>query len=450
MTTYRNGFKQKKSVKYPVLFVSLACNKEIKSMNQKVVNGLLYPAMHKFYSALNSLEQFEKRNDFFNNISSLDNFFSEYRNITFVLQKSLAHTEYEDIYNENREKYLLNDTCKWFVEKRNEVLKQHPFNLEKRIIITIYSPQTSIALPERVFTIENDVEYTTIIESLRAFFMHINPIEVYFSVEFSFYEKGHDKELYEDFITGISNMKTFILAMKDSIKENCKLCNQLQQKIEEMKYHNVPKNMLFIDDYVYYCEKNKFEKAARMEISLPVLSMRTSLASYCNFLKKDSEEKRNIFNNFIIMHIQIFSMQKTLMPTFMIIYRDETFELKSFHASIKTTMYRKINDIAKKIEKDNIKSIFLVTEMLNYTNKENNYNAILNINSSERIKYKTSESLCFFMLDESLQYKSYYFNSEKIDDMEYLVSILHNPSQTYPTISFLQPIKDEFKRLIDR
>lgn len=139
-------------------------------MDNTKANGLLYPAMHKFYSALSSLEQFQKGSNFFDNISHLDNFFSEYRNITFVLQKSLAHSEYEGIYEKNREKYLVNDTCKWFVEKRNEVLKQHSFNLEKRIIITLYSPQTSVALPEYVFTIENDVEYSTIIDSLKGFF----------------------------------------------------------------------------------------------------------------------------------------------------------------------------------------------------------------------------------------------------------------------------------------
>lgn len=41
-------------------------------------NGLLYSAYHKLYSALNSLEKFEKGTSFFDNISHLDNFFSEY------------------------------------------------------------------------------------------------------------------------------------------------------------------------------------------------------------------------------------------------------------------------------------------------------------------------------------------------------------------------------------
>ena len=39
--------------------------------------GLLYPAYQKFYSALSCLERFEKEQNFFDNISSLDNFFAE-------------------------------------------------------------------------------------------------------------------------------------------------------------------------------------------------------------------------------------------------------------------------------------------------------------------------------------------------------------------------------------
>ena len=115
--------------------------------------GLLYPALHKFYSALNSLEKFEKGTNFFDNISYLDNFFSEYRNITFVLQKSLANTLFMSSYKKLRDQYLVNDVGKWFIEKRNEVLKQQPFNLEKRIVISIYSSQNSLSLPELIFTI---------------------------------------------------------------------------------------------------------------------------------------------------------------------------------------------------------------------------------------------------------------------------------------------------------
>lgn len=89
--------------------------------------NLLYPAFQKFYSALNSLNRFSKEKNFFDNISSLDTFFSEFRNVTFVLQKSLANTQYISVYEKNRDKYL--SEFRWFVEKRNEITKEHPFRL---------------------------------------------------------------------------------------------------------------------------------------------------------------------------------------------------------------------------------------------------------------------------------------------------------------------------------
>lgn len=101
------------------------------------MDNLLFPAFQKFYSAVSSLKRFNTENNFFDNISSLDTFFSEYRNITFVIQKSLKNTEYNSIYEKNRDKYL---TDHWFVEKRNETIKQQPFQLIKHIEITVFSP----------------------------------------------------------------------------------------------------------------------------------------------------------------------------------------------------------------------------------------------------------------------------------------------------------------------
>lgn len=163
------------------------------------LRGLLYPALHKFYSALSCLEKFEKGTNFFDNIGHLDNFFSEYRNITFVLQKSLAHTDFTSTYEKLRDQHLVNNVGRWFIEKRNEVLKQQPFDLEKRIVISIYAGQSPVMLPELIFTIDNDVEYSTIVDSLKTTFVTLGQLEVMFSAEFFFYEHGHTQDLYDNF-----------------------------------------------------------------------------------------------------------------------------------------------------------------------------------------------------------------------------------------------------------
>lgn len=156
-------------------------------------NNLLVPAAQKLYSALSSLERFSKYNNFYDNISSLDNFLSEYRNVTFVIQKSLAHTNLLHFYEETRDEFLSGDLGKWFIEKRNEVLKEHPFNLQKEVIITIYDSLSTLKIASKNFTAENDSDYSSLIEDLRMLLKSGDRIETSFSVEFIYKDLVDDK-----------------------------------------------------------------------------------------------------------------------------------------------------------------------------------------------------------------------------------------------------------------
>ena len=115
--------------------------------------GLLFPAYQKLYSALSHLERFDKESNFFDNISAIDNFFNEYRNITFVMQESLRHTEFFSAYEKNRDEFL---TDHWFVDKRNETIKQKPFNLIKEVTVTLYLPFGGFTVSEKQYSVAND------------------------------------------------------------------------------------------------------------------------------------------------------------------------------------------------------------------------------------------------------------------------------------------------------
>jgi hypothetical protein len=144
------------------------------------MKNLLYPAYHKLYNALYNLDKFEKNKNFFENINYLDNFFSEFRNITFVLQKSLAHTEFIDNYYHLRDRLLKNSTGKWLVDKRNAVVKECPFPLNKKIHITIFSPSSSIVVHCNIYTIDNDIEISELKEEIKSTFDSIESNEVFF------------------------------------------------------------------------------------------------------------------------------------------------------------------------------------------------------------------------------------------------------------------------------
>jgi len=401
--------------------------------------GLLYSAYQKLYSALSSLEKFEKGTNFFDNISHLDNFFSEYRNVTFMIQKSLAHTEFRDVYEENRKSYLLNDVCKWFIDKRNEVLKQQPFDLEKRIRIVIFTTRDNHVLPELSFTIENDVEYSTLVESMRDFLTSFHLVEVMFSAEFSFYENGHNEDLYDNFISGINNMKLFMKAMKNALSENCTLSDQLEQKIDELKFHRIPKNMLLIDDYVFYTRTGEFEKASRVELSLGIASPKAPVAG----LDKLFPECKNLFEKFVMMHLVVYQQQRHIMPTFFVIFSDQTMQFTSFDSSIKTTVYRKLYEIANRIENEEIVDVMYVGEMYRYADIQQ----IIDMEARERIEHATSELLVFFNTDQELNTRSYAFDTAHIDDMQYIISVLDGADNQMDKLAFMIPAINEFKRL---
>lgn len=142
-----------------------------------IMSDYLFPALQKYYSALNSLERFNKEANFFDNISALDSFFSEYRNVTFVLQKSIAHTDYKTIYEKNREKYL--SSCRWMIDKRNETTKEHPFQLVKQIDILVFFPFAGMHVLSKTFSVENDVKLSDLLDDLKSFFVSVNPNEIF-------------------------------------------------------------------------------------------------------------------------------------------------------------------------------------------------------------------------------------------------------------------------------
>ena len=398
--------------------------------------GLLYPALHKFYSALSSLEKFEKGTNFFDNIRYLDNFFSEYRNITFVLQKSLANTLLTATYEKLRDQFLVNDVGKWFIEKRNEVLKQQPFNLEKRIVISVYSDQT-LTLPELVFTIDNDVEISTIVESLRTTFINLGQLEVMFSTEFLFYEYGHSEDLYDNLILGINQMKLFLADIKKAINQDCPLSDELERRIDKINFYRVPKDLLFVDDYIFYCKKEYFEKASRIAFLAGPVKTRVPIENL-NIKYPDGD----IFNKFELMHLVIFQMQKSLLPTCLILYSDDTFELMTFGFSIKTTVYRKFNEIASRIEEDKIVNILFVTEMYTYDKRDIN-----SMDSRDRVEHAKSEILAFYMVDNHLTIKSNIYDTKQIDDYKYIASIMFAKSSKQKLPRFMNPVLEEFTRL---
>lgn len=411
-------------------------------------DNILIPAAQKLYSALVNLEKFSRHNDFFDNVASLDSFLSEYRNVTFVIQKSLAYTEHIETYQKLRDKYLTGELGKWFIKKRNEVLKEHPFELVKVVEVTIYDSSKPTKLTTKLFSAENDEDYTTLLEDIHKFLKVLPLVEISFSIEYIYKEKASDENLFDKLFEGIDIMLNFFNALSEEINDESKVFNDLMRKIKDLNIYRVNTSDLFVEDLVYYRSTDEIEHGSRIELRLPdikipltkMLGMDKTLQQYG--INISTTKLHEAFLKILILHIFIYIQQHHhIMPTVFTVYSDMELRMQSFDSSIRSTVYRKINETAKRIRSENIIAIFVIHECWAYPNKPE----IFYKNYEERVATENPIStFAAHMIDADLNCYSYLFEESKIESREYVLKTVNDTKKlTNPQI-FMSPIYQAF------
>ena len=385
--------------------------------------GSLYPAYQKLYSALTNLEKFGNESDFFDNISCLDGFFSEYRNITFMLQKALKGTKYYSCYEKNRERYL---TDHWFVEKRNETTKEIPFQLVKEVLIAVYTPVMGFPIFSKQYSVESDTPISVLISEIKSQFGEINEKEVFFSAIFSFHEKGSNDELLNRLQSGISAMMSFMTAMEKDIGETCALCDELKSRIEHAKIVVAPIDFLQAIDYVYYPERDSFDRAERASMAFLPGSDKTISHMPLSELTNKSVFKADgtAFASFTLMHafLRCINSETEIFPAIMVVYGDGTYDLDAFLSTLKTTTYRKINEVANQILNDNV---IEVCYMCMYSNIPFSQEA-MKMTSGERLEMSASDIMVCASIDDRLNEKEYVFDGKSMAKPDYVACVIKN------------------------
>jgi hypothetical protein len=225
-------------------------------------------------------------------------------------------------------------------------------------------------------------------------------------------------------------------------------CN-LSKRIQDLNIMNVNKACLFIEDYVYYPTSDSFEKGSRGELVLP--SVRIPLSSVDAF--KFDFPLDEFFNGSIVydwfikttaLHIKIYREQgKCILPTFIIVYDDDTMIMKTFDASLRTTTYRYINEIANDIKSGkDIKAVMLINEMWFYSNKD-----VLNKSYEERVHTESPTLFFTTHLVNKDNESSIFVEADKVDSIESLKDIFKNGPSIENELSFLMPIRSAFKSI---
>lgn len=409
--------------------------------------GLLYPAYQKMYSALSHLERFDKESNFFDNISAIDSFFMEYRNITFVMQASLKHTAFFSAYEKNRNQYL---TDHWFIDKRNETIKQKPFELVKEVQVTLYMPFGGFNVSEKKYSVGTDESLETIFDELKELLCEIDPHEVCFSVSFSFYEAGSDINLLKRILQGISSMKRFMDAMAQDVGETCPLCDQLKERIKNTHLLDVPLDFLLVNDYTYYPDKDYFDKAERVSAMLSLDGKK--VASRRPLVELTQAEYFNYdgtaFGNFTLMHaiLRVIQPGFDIMPAIMVVYDDDTYDLDAFDATMKTTMYRKIMETARLVERKNVAEVCYMSLYSSVPVAPDTPRT-----SRERIQQSTSDFLVCASIDKALNEKEYVFDGKHMENIKYVACVMKNglSKQLGVSATNLFPIRYAFEKKLN-
>ena len=419
--------------------------------NMASEKDLLFPAFQKFYSALSSLERFRKENSFFDNISSLDTFFSEFRNITFVLKKSLAHTAYMPIYEKLRSKYL--SDLKWFVETRNQTSKEQPFDLIKCVEITAYMPWCSFEILEKKYTVYDDKPLTSIIDETKKFLDQIHPIEVFFSARFSFFKQGFEENIFEKIPQGIKTMLTFLEEFYDLIPKKSLLVDETRSQIEKKLTICIRQDIFLVNDYVYYPAKNEFELVNRWEFIIgspfgagkkttPRIPVKDGILGRPEFVQMG----KNNFERFVFLHVALRTQQE-LTPAFMLIFQDNTCEIDTFQSDNKTTLYRKIHETAQQILSENVKEVFFEYSMISIANTP----SALRMTAKERQRVATEEWLVLLKIDHELNEEEYEFYVPGLKCPGYIRQqfLAGSRKELRNGRANMQPIIEAFKKKID-
>lgn len=385
---------------------------------------ILEPALQKYYSALKSLYEFGLQGDFFDDVSNLDKFFSEFRNITFVVQKGVGK-ENKVVYTELRTQYLAGESSKWFVDARNKTTKEKPFDLKKELCLDLYLPGGVLTLTDSRLVVNFEDSFDDALEFIRtAFLEQFGLKEVFFSVKILFKESGSEVDLYPKIKCGLTQMNGFMRALEERFPCDCPLCATLKKKISDLYFKVQSKELIFTRDYSFEVDGG-ITQGDMVEMYLStkdgepnsISSLRMSLDN-----KLFGEAKgcvRDVFLKFIIMHIVSFQLQDhQIMPVFMLVYNDLTFRMIPFVASTKATFYRKVLEIVAMSDFDEVTAVFYCGEYYSY-----DLDQFAEINEkpySERIEKARNEVLAFSMMLKGGGEMEIHFDEQQIDDKEYV------------------------------
>lgn len=378
----------------------------------------MLPALQKFYSALKQLKQFSVENDFFDNVSCIDIFLIEYRSVTFALQKSLGRKD-DSVYIKNRDNYLKDDKTLsgWLIDQRNIVDHEHPFSLKKQLRVIIYDFGNAVVFQQYEQKVDKDEPVGDYLQAIKDSFKNIKIQEINFSAQLLFVndEDAEEKSIFDFIERGVLVMWQFLHAMKADLNDESEAANDLMGRIDRL-VHGMPKRWI-IDalDYCYYKSTDSFERGSSLTMALPEIKL--PKAMFMSQVKNLTSTAETFYDAFIYFHTYAYiEQQHHILSTFFIEYKDEKYQMLAFAASIRTTMYRYVNRVAKLVESGNVTNVYLVTETVGYGINLTDNPAFAQLSYEEKKPYRRKTYLTFYNVSSNGKVDPFMMDADDLVD----------------------------------
>lgn len=336
--------------------------------------------LQKYYNALKAINELNAIDKKIDNIANLDTFFSEYRNITFVYQKQLS--EEKEFYEKLVNKYLNDNLSKWLVSNRNSVIHEKSIDINKTLIITLYSI-TRVDTFESSYKIDQTINIEGLIDLLSQRFSDLKVNEINFSIKLLISNNNKEYfDLNEKILLSLKNMHGFIHETIDELCANDKDDLDIIKNIDELylsissKGINDTYNCCFENGNITIDNFNTFGMFAKNGM-ISLENTRNKIPS--RLLKLGSFLR--IFKYVTGVHIQTYIKQNyNLLPVVFIGFKDNTYKMFFVPGQTKAAKYNKLLLINNIIEKE--KACFFIYYDLAVANSISN----IETSYSERLK----------------------------------------------------------------
>ena len=406
----------------------------------------------KFYSAVKALSNISLNSNFCDNISYIDNFLNEFRNITFMIQKNFNSDKEKKTYEELRNKYFLDDeVLKTLKILRNEIEKENPFDLVVNIECTAYLGL--IPIPSKLLSFKYDKDILNMNQINTVVYEYIKSLnlqdETFFKVNIFFTSDSKEINIIDYAKHGIDVMQDFLFEFEENIFGNTNEFCDIKEKINKALL-NVTTNNLKFEEYGSYIQSlDKFNISDKSRI---VFSSGRGIVKDSGLklpLKEDDIllEGKSIedkFRSFVIMHLALYSIQKDLMPVFIIGY-DEFYEIESFPVHSKAEIYNIINKINSKIVSKKVKFVFICFVMITSLKNKKEF---IEMNHDEKMKNYDHELIAFSLVQLNGHNRNVMFYTDESKNTRKILNLINSDDSNFENF-LVNPLIYEFKKSND-